>query len=128
MQQHLFEYAIIRIVPRVEREEFINTGVVLYCKKLKYLQCRISFNETRICAIAGSSEIDLDAIRANLFSFEQICAATAASGPIGKLDAASRFRWLTAVRSTVVQAGKVHPGMAEEMDSALDHLFANYVL
>src|ERR1700712_2573395 len=109
--KHVFEYAVVRVVPRVEREEFMNVGVVLYCKKLNFLQAIITVNEARICCFTNEDEAQQ--IKANLYAFEQICKGSPEGGPIAKLDEASRFRWLTATRSTVVQASKVHPGLSE---------------
>ncbi|WP_462265027.1 DUF3037 domain-containing protein [Mucilaginibacter sp.] len=106
---HLFEYAVIRVVPRVEREEFVNAGVIIYCPRQKVLECRITLNNNRIRALDNGA--DLDEVKDNLSAFERICKGANNSGPIGLLDNASRFRWLTATRSTVVQTSKVHPGL-----------------
>jgi hypothetical protein len=108
-EPHLFEYAVIRVVPRVEREEFINVGVILYCAKQKFLQCIFTLNESRLSAL--SDTLDIEEVKGNIQAFEKICAGGKAGGPIGQLDAPLRFRWLTATRSTVVQASKVHPGL-----------------
>src|SRR5687768_7528647 len=97
-ENHLFEYAVIRVVPRVEREEFINVGIVLFCKKQKYLHTVYTLNYDRLqhfCPLLNIEEVE-NALRA----FERISAGAPGSGPIGKLDVASRFRWLTATRST----------------------------
>lgn len=108
-EPHLFEYAVIRVVPRVEREEFMNIGVILYCPKQKFMQCQFTLDENRLRAF--SNTLDIDELKGNIQAFEQICRGGKAGGPIGQLDIASRFRWLTATRSTVVQASKVHPGL-----------------
>lgn len=124
--KHVFEYAVVRVVPRVEREEFMNVGVVLFCKRLKYLQAIITVNEQRICCFT-----ELDAaqnIKANLRAFELICQGSPEGGPIAQLDEASRFRWLTATRSTVVQTSKVHPGLSEDPQQTLERLHAQLVL
>ncbi len=123
---HLFEYALIRLVPRVEREEFINVGVILYCRQKKYLECKILLDEKR--AIALNSEVDVNEVRENLLSIEKICRAEKDGGPIAKLDVASRFRWLTATRSTMIQSSKVHPGLCTDPDKLLEHLFETMVL
>lgn len=123
---HLFEYAVIRVVPKVEREEFLNVGVVLYCPKHSFLQMVYTLDEKRLRAF--HSELDLHEINAYLHAFEQICLGSAHSGPIGKLDMASRFRWLTATRSTIVQTSKVHPGLCESPHATLDRLHATLVL
>jgi len=124
--KHVFEYAVVRVVPRVEREEFINVGVVLYCKKLKFLQAIITVNEQRICCFTNPNEAQN--IKNNLRAFELICQGNTEGGPIAQLDEASRFRWLTATRSTVVQASKVHPGLSEDPQQTLVKLHEQLVL
>ena len=119
-EKHLFEYAVIRVVPKVEREEFINAGVILYCKKQQFLQVKFAVNKQRLHAFAPY--LDLDEVLQHLNAFERICLAAPGSGPIGKLDIASRFRWLTATRSTVVQTSKTHPGFCEDLHKALERL------
>lgn len=123
---HLFEYAVVRVVPRVEREEFLNVGVILYCPKLKFLQCICTVDAERLHSFC--KQLDIEALAKNITAFEQICAGGAQGGPIGKLDAASRFRWLTATRSTVVQASKVHPGFSADPSATLLRLHAQLVL
>ena len=110
--KHLFEYAVIRVMPRVEREEFLNVGVILYCKDKKFLRAMITINEKRLQIF--SPQLDLGELKAHLSAFEHICAGSVAGGPIGKLDIASRFRWLTGTRSTIVQTSKVHPGLCDD--------------
>ncbi|HVG40691.1 MAG TPA: DUF3037 domain-containing protein, partial [Chitinophagaceae bacterium] len=95
-ENHLFEYAVIRVVPKVEREEFLNVGVILYCKKLKFLQTLFHINNARLHSF--STELDVAEIRDYLLSFDRICKGEKGGGPIAKLDIASRFRWLTATR------------------------------
>jgi hypothetical protein len=122
---HVFEYAVIRVVPRVEREEFINAGVVVYCPRLRFLQARISLDEDKLLALCPGTDVEL--VRASLQSFEHICRGGAAAGPIGLLDMPSRFRWLTATRSTMLQASKVHPGLTADAAAALERLFCEQV-
>jgi len=124
--KHLFEYAVIRIVPKVEREEFINVGVVLFCKKERYLQTVYTIPKEKLLAL--SADLDLEEVEAHLRSFERICKGSKDSGPIGQLDLPSRFRWLTATRSTVVQCSKVHPGFCADLNLALQKLHADLVL
>ncbi|CAN5851365.1 DUF3037 domain-containing protein [soil metagenome] len=124
-EQHLFEYAVIRIVPKVEREEFFNVGVVLYCAKEKFLQAKFQLNEDRLRAFCKKT--DLDELKEYLHAFEQICAGGNDAGPIGKLPVAERFRWLTATRSTVVQTSKVHPGLCTNATDTLAKLFEQLV-
>ncbi len=123
---HLFEYALIRLVPRVEREEFINVGVIVYCARKKYLQCRLHLEEKK--ALMLDSKIDLETVKENLLSIDLICKGDAKGGPIAKLDAPSRFRWITATRSTMIQSSKVHPGFCTDPDKLLEHLFQSMVL
>lgn len=122
----LFEYAVIRIVPRVEREEFFNVGVVLYCREAQFLEALYALDERKLRAFC--EETDLAKLRSYLEAFEAVCTAAPAGGPIARLDAASRFRWLTATRSTVVQTSRVHPGLCEDPASTLRRLFEQLVL
>ncbi len=122
----LFEYAVIRVMPRVEREEFLNVGVILYCAKQNFLLAKLKLDEARLKAF--SMEIDIEGLCNNLNALEQISKGSAESGPIGKLDAASRFRWLTATRSTVLQTSKVHPGFCSDAKETLEKLYIELVL
>jgi hypothetical protein len=123
--KHLFEYAIIRVVPRVEREEFLNIGVILYCKKENFLQTKYLLDEDRLECFSGY--INIAEVKDHLCSFERICKGDTNGGPIAKLDTASRFRWLTATRSTVVQASKVHPGFSANALETLNKIFDQLV-
>ena len=125
-EKQVFEYAVIRVVPRVEREEFVNIGVILYCSKQKFLQARYQVDEARLQAFCNG--LDLVELKEHLCSFERICNADKDAGPIGKLDTASRFRWLTATRSTILQTSKVHPGMTEDALVTLNKLFEQLVM
>jgi hypothetical protein len=125
-EKHLFEYAVIRVVPRVEREEFMNVGVILYCASQKYLNVVFNVNEELFNAF--KSELELSVVTANLKAIAIICEGGTNCGPIGNLDIASRFRWLTATRSTVVQASKVHPGFCKDAAEMLADLHQNLVL
>lgn len=125
-EQHLFEYAVIRVVPKVEREEFLNVGVILYCAKQKFLKCLFHVNEARLQAFA--CEVETSFILSNLQAIEKICIGGKEAGPIGQLDMASRFRWLTATRSTVVQASKVHPGFCIDAQETIEKLYQQLVL
>jgi hypothetical protein len=124
--KHLFEYAVLRVVPRVEREEFLNVGVILYCASQGFLQATCELNEARLHAFAGAS-FDLRDVRERLRSFERICGGRATGGPIGQLPLASRFRWLTAQRSTIVQISAVHPGLCESAATTLARLHTDLV-
>ena len=125
-EKHLFEYAVIRVVPKVEREEFLNVGVILYCSGQKFLQSKCDLDEARLTAF--SSDIDIDEIKENLDAFGQISKGTEEGGSIAKLDLASRFRWLTATRSTVLQTSKVHPGFCIDPAETLEKLYRELVL
>ncbi|HEY4155845.1 MAG TPA: DUF3037 domain-containing protein [Puia sp.] len=125
-ENHLFEYAVIRVVPRVEREEFLNAGVILYCPDQKFLQARFELNEPRLRAFCKL--IDPDELREHLLAIGKICQGEKEAGPIGQLDMASRFRWLTAKRSTVVQTSPVHPGLCEDAGEMLSRLFSQLVV
>ncbi len=122
----LFEYAVIRVMPRVEREEFLNIGIILYCAKQKYLKMLYILDEQRLQAF--SDYLDMDELKEHLCSFERICSGDADGGPIAKLDMPSRFRWLTATRSTVLQTSKVHPGLCVDADETTNKLFSQLVL
>lgn len=124
--RHLYEYAVIRVLPKVEREEFVNVGIVLFCKKEKYLQVKFQLNENRIRCL--SEDVDLEQIRKNLESFEKICIGSKDGGPIAQLDVPSRFRWLTAVRSSVIQTSRPHPGMSGKLEDTISRLFNELVV
>jgi hypothetical protein len=125
-EKRLFEYAVIRIVPKVEREEFLNIGVVLYCAKQKFLQVQFQLDKERLCAF--SYAIDITEISDYLQAFERICKGGKEAGPIGKLPIAERFRWLTATRSTIVQLSKVHTGLCDDSAEMLIRLYHQLVL
>ena len=126
MQDQLFEYAVIRIMPRVEREEFMNVGVIVYCSKQKFLQALYCPNTERLEAFC--KETDVQEIQNNLDAIGRICKGASGSGPIAKLEIAARFRWLTATRSTVVQTSKVHPGLCTNPNETLLKLYNKLVL
>ncbi|MEJ8800678.1 DUF3037 domain-containing protein [Pontibacter sp. H249] len=124
--KHLFEYAVIRVVPRVEREEFVNVGVILYCRGLGFLQTVYTLNEERLKAF--SKDLEIEELQERLQAFERICKGRSEGGQIGQLSIAERFRWLTAARSTVVQTSAVHPGLCSNAQEMLDHLHSQLVL
>jgi hypothetical protein len=127
MQENLlFEYAVIRIVPRVEREEFLNVGIILYCSKQKFLKAKYHLNIKRIAHFCD--QIDINILEEYLKTFELISNGDAGSGPIAKLPIAERFRWLTATRSTIIQTSKVHPGFCDDAEKTLNKLFEQLVL
>lgn len=124
-ENYLFEYAVVRVVPRVEREEFMNVGVVLYCPKLKFLQAIISLNEEKLKAFC--LDTDCGELKLHLESFRKISNGDQTGGPIAALDMPSRFRWLTAIRSTVVQTSRVHPGLCTDAEATLKKLYQQMV-
>lgn len=123
---NVFEYAIIRVVPKVEREEFVNVGVILYCGPLKFLKTKIEVNAARITAFC--KDIELAEVQQYIQTFEQVSAGGKGSGPIGELSMAERFRWLTATRSSIIQTSKVHPGITDNPQQVLERLFEQHVL
>lgn len=122
---HAYDYALIRVVPRVERGEFVNVGVVLSCKTGDFIEARIELDEARLRALDPG--VDLDAVRAHLAAFAAICAGGDDSGPIGRLPARERFHWLTAPRSTMIQTSPVHTGRCAEPASAIARLLETMV-
>lgn len=124
--KHLYEYAVIRIVPRVEREEFINAGIILFSKHARYIKARYLIDEKKLQLF--SSELDPDSLRANLHIFDKICSGAKEGGPIALLDIPERFRWLTAVRSASIQTSRPHPGFSSDLDQTFEQLFAELVL
>lgn len=121
-EAHALDYAVVRVVPRPEREEFINAGVILLCRTLRFLGCRIALDEARLLALAPDG--DLETVRAHLDLIPRICAGGPEAGEIGALERPERFRWLASPRSTVVQVSPVHSGLCHDPQAALDDLFA----
>lgn len=121
-----FAYATIRVVPRVEREEFINAGIVLFSRPRRFLGVRTRLDADRLQVLWP--ELDLSGVRRQLDILEQVAAGDPAGGAIARLPAAERFGWLTAPASTVVQPGPVHAGLSADPESALDHLFTELVI
>jgi hypothetical protein len=124
--KYLYEYAVIRVVPRVEREEFLNVGIILYCSKQGFLEAKIQVNEERFKAFPCT--IEKSELQEYLGTWERICKCGKEGGPIGLMPIASRFRWLTATRSTIVQTSKTHPGFCDNAAETLESLFQELVL
>lgn len=120
-----FEYAVVRVAPRVEREEFINAGVIVFCLERRFLRSRVQLDETRVRALWPHA--DLDAIRRHLEAIPIVCEGGPSAGPIGALSPRERFHWLVAPRSTVIQTSPVHTGLCECAERALHHLFDTLV-
>src|ERR1700734_1544145 len=123
---HLFEYAAIRVVPRVDREEFLNVGVILYCPDIKLLDLRCASNHDRLLML--DSKLDPAELGQHLHAFAAITRGEAGGGPIARLDIANRFRWLTATRSTILQTSRVHPGLSSAPAATLEELYERLVL
>jgi hypothetical protein len=115
-----YDYAVIRVVPRVDREEFINVGVIVSCPSRDFLEARIEIDEARLAAL--DSTLDLASIRKHLASIPVICAGGANAGPIGRLTPRERFHWLVAPRSTIIQTSRVHSGRCTDPADLLEHL------
>lgn len=115
-----FDYALLRVVPRVERQEFINAGVVVYCPERRYLDARIHLNLVRLQALWP--EVDPDLVRQHLEAIPRICAGDPQAGPIAQLSQRERFHWLTSPRSTIVQPSPVHTGVCNATDGILERL------
>lgn len=124
--KHLYEYAVIRVVPRVEREEFINVGIILFSKRAKYIKAQYLLDEAKLRLF--SSELDLDSIRTALDTFDKICSGKNEGGTIASFDIPERFRWLTAVRSASIQTSRPHPGFSSDLDKTFNDLFRELVL
>jgi hypothetical protein len=123
-----FQYAILRVVPRVERGEFLNVGVVLHCRTLRYLDCRVGFDEARRAALLGlAPDVDLESIDDHLEVIERIVRGDLAGGPIAALPAPERFRWIVSPSSTVIQPSDVHSGLTDDPAATLERLFAGQV-
>lgn len=120
-----YDYAVIRVVPRVEREEFINVGVIVSCEKTGFLQARIELDETRVRAL--DPRVDMESLQRHLAAIPRICEGGAQAGPIGLLPKRARFHWLTAKRSAIIQASPVHMGKCGDMDAVMEHLLDRMV-
>lgn len=121
-EKHLYEYAVVRFVPSVEREEFVNIGLIMMCKRSKWIRVAVEIDPRRIHALAPGC--DEDTLRTHLDSFRRVAAG---EGPIGALEPHERFRWLTAVRSACVQTSRPHPGKTNDLDGTFDRLFSDLV-
>ena len=125
-EKNLYEYAVIRVVPKVEREEFLNVGIILFCKRAKFIKMLYTVNEAKL--VLFSKDFDLEQLELNLSSFQKIAHGGKAGGPIGEFDIASRFRWLTAIRSSAIQTSRPHTGLCTDLEATVQHLFNELVL
>lgn len=123
-EPHLYEYAVVRWLPRVEREEFVNIGLVMMCKRRRWLRVRFHLDEVRLRAFAPDG--DVEALKGQLVAFGSV--AEGKTSAIGGLEAHERFRWLTAVRSACLSTSRPHPGLTSDLDETFDRLFSELVL
>lgn len=123
---HLYEYSVIRVVPRVDREEFVNAGIIVFSKKAKFIKMLYTVEEKKLRCFCD--ELDIDQLQQNLLAFKNISDGIKDGGPIAQMDIASRFRWLTAVRSSVIQTSRPHPGLCTDLDKTTEKLFSELVL
>ena len=119
--QSSFDYAVIRVVPRVEREEFVNAGVIVFCLEQNFLAARVHVNAGRLKALWP--ELDVDLIRQHLGAFPKIATGDPSAGPIAQLSQRERFHWLVSPRSTMIQVSPVHTGICGDPEQSLDRLF-----
>jgi hypothetical protein len=120
-----FDYAVIHVVPRVERGEFINAGVILFCRERRFLGARVALDDERLQVFAPW--IDLEEVHEHLGVIPLVTAGSPEAGPIGRLDLAGRFHWLVAPRSTIIQTSPVHSGLCSDPADMLDHIFETLV-
>ena len=120
-----FDYAILRIVPRVERQEFINAAVIAFCLEKQYLDARVHFDQARLKALWPGADLDL--VRKHLEAVPRICSGDSSAGAIAQLSQRERFHWLTSPRSTIIQPSPVHSGVCDSTDGLLDRLEKQYL-
>jgi hypothetical protein len=125
-EKHLYEYSVIRVVPRVEREEFLNVGIIVFCKKAKFIKMLYTIDVAKMELFSG--DLDLEQLELNLESFQKIAHGTKQGGPIAQFDIPSRFRWLTALRSSAIQTSRPHPGLCDDLEKTIQSLFEDMVL
>ena len=124
-ERYVFDYAVVRVVPRVERGEFLNAGVILFSSTRSYLSARIGLDRDRLRAL--DPDIDINSVETYLEAIPKVCAGGGEAGSIGSLSQRQRFHWLVAPRSTVIQTSAVHSGVHEDLDKAIDQLFDKLV-
>lgn len=122
----VYEYALVRFIPRVEREEFINVGLLLFCKQQQYIRAAFLINQKKLAVF--ETEIDFKELVLHLDSFDKIAKGTAFSSPISLMEVAERFRWLTAVKSSCIQTSHPHTGITSDLEKTFDTLFQNLIL
>ena len=125
-EKHLYEYAVIRVVPRVEREEFLNVGIIVFCKRAKFIKMLYTVEEQKLKLF--SSELDIEQLQLNLESFQKIAHGAKNGGPIAQFELSERFRWLTALRSSAIQTSRPHSGFSTDLEQTAQRLFEEMVL
>lgn len=125
-EKHLYEYAVIRVLPKVEREEFINVGIILFSKRAKYIKVLYKIDENKLKMF--SDDVDIEEIDSILKAFEKISSGSKDGGVIATFDVPERFRWLTAVRSSCIQTSRPHSGFSSDLDQTIQYLFQELVL
>jgi hypothetical protein len=125
-EPHLYEYAVIRVVPKVEREEFINVGLILFCKRQRYIRMEFKIDEAKFNSF--DTDIELCDLKTYLEAFQETASGTKLGGRIGQLETPERFRWLTAVRSSVLQTSRPHAGLCTNLEETFKRLFQELVL
>lgn len=125
-EKHLYEYAVIRVVPRVEREEFLNVGIIVFCKRAKFIKMLYTVEESKLQLF--SSELDIEQLQLNLESFQKIAHGAKNGGPIAQFELSERFRWLTALRSSAIQTSRPHSGFSTDLEQTAQRLFEEMVL
>ncbi len=124
-ENHLYEYATVRYVPRVEREEFINVGLAMMCKRQRWLKLRVKADRGRLSLFSG--EADVDEVMAHLHGFESIADGCRDAGPMADCPVEERFRWLTAEKSACLQTSRPHAGLTADLDGTFERLFSELV-
>lgn len=124
--RHLYEYSIIRVVPSVSREEFINAGVILFCKRRRFIKVLYEVNKAKLTMLCN--DFDTEQLLLNLEAFKKIAHGTKDGGPIALMETPERFRWLTAVRSSVIQTSRPHPGLCYDLEEETQRLFEENIL
>lgn len=123
---HLYEYAVIRVVPRVEREEFLNIGIIMFCKQAKFIKVLHHIDDARIETL--SNDFDAEQLHCNITALRKIANGDKDGGPIAQMDIPSRFRWLTAIRSSAIQTSRPHTGICTNLENTIQRLFEELVL
>jgi hypothetical protein len=125
-EKHLYEYAVIRIVPVIAREEFVNVGIIIFCKREKFIKVIFAIDKLKLSVFCN--DMDVEQVESNLQSFQKIAHGDINGGPIALFDLPSRFRWLTAIRSSAIQTSRPHPGLCCDLEKTANRLFFELVL